>query len=265
MNKDLTRQILIVLAVVATIAVNGLANALPINGLQTGEISDSFPVYFTPAGYVFAIWGVIYLGLLAYAVYQALPAQRQSPRLRSIRTLFLVGSLANIAWIFLWHYQLFPLTLVAMLVLLGTLIGIYLRLRIGRTSPPLVERLAVDLPFSIYLGWITVATIANVTSAAELLELERLWRQPGGLAGDHAGRGAGGGHPDGADPARRGLPAGAGLGLRRHRRQAHGRRAGGHGRVGGHGLRAGPGGGQPAARPPQQPAPAWQLETGRGL
>ncbi|HSN78140.1 MAG TPA: TspO/MBR family protein, partial [Anaerolineae bacterium] len=164
MNKDLTRQILIVVAVVATITVNGLANALPINGLQTGEISDSFPVYFTPAGYVFAIWGVIYLGLLAYAIYQALPAQRQNPRLRSIRTLFLVGSLANVAWILLWHYQLFPLTLVAMLVLLGTLIGIYLRLRIGRSSPPLVERLAVDLPFSIYLGWITVATIANVTA-----------------------------------------------------------------------------------------------------
>jgi hypothetical protein len=164
MNKDITRQTLIILAVVATIAVNGLANALPINGLQTGDISDSFPVYFTPAGYVFAIWGLIYLGLLAYAVYQALPAQRQSPRLRSIRTLFLVGSLANIAWILLWHYQLFPLTLVAMLVLLGTLIGIYLRLRIGRSSPPLVERLAVDLPFSIYLGWITVATIANVTA-----------------------------------------------------------------------------------------------------
>ena len=164
MNKDLTRQILIVVAVVATIAVNGLANALPINGLQTGEISDSFPVYFTPAGYVFAIWGVIYLGLLAYAVYQALPAQRTSPRLRSIRTLFLVGSVANIAWIILWHYLLFPLTLVAMLVLLGTLVGIYQRLRIGRSSPPLVERLAVDLPFSIYLGWITVATVANVTA-----------------------------------------------------------------------------------------------------
>ena len=164
MNKDLTRQILIVVAVVATIVVNGLANALPINGLTTGEISDRFPVYFTPAGYVFAIWGVIYLGLLAYAVYQALPAQRQSPRLRSIGVLFLAGSLANIAWILLWHYQLFPLTLVAMLVLLGTLAGIYLRLRIGRSSPPTIERLAVDLPFSIYLGWITVATIANVTA-----------------------------------------------------------------------------------------------------
>jgi hypothetical protein len=164
MNKDLSRQILIVVAVLATIAVNGLANALPINGLATGAISDSFPVYFTPAGYVFAIWGLIYLGLLAYAVYQALPSQRHNPRLRSIGALFLVGSVANIAWILLWHYLLFPLTLVAMLVLLGTLIAIYLRLRIGRSSPPTVERWAVDLPFSIYLGWITVATIANVTA-----------------------------------------------------------------------------------------------------
>lgn len=164
MNKDLTRQILIVLAVVATIAINGAANALPLNGLQTGAISDSFPVYFTPAGYVFAIWGLIYLGLLAYAIYQALPAQRENPRLRSIGTLFLVGSVANIAWIFLWHYLRFPLTLAAMLVLLLTLIGIYLRLDIGRSRPPRAERWLVDLPFSIYLGWITVATIANVTA-----------------------------------------------------------------------------------------------------
>ncbi len=163
MNKDLTRQLLVVVAVVATIAINGLANALPINGLTTGEISDSFPVYFTPDGYVFGIWGLIYAGLIAYAIYQALPAQRLSPRLRSIRIPFLVGSLANIAWIIFWHYQVFLLTLVAMLALLGSLIAIYGRLRIGRSSPPAIERWVVDLPFSIYLGWITVATVANAT------------------------------------------------------------------------------------------------------
>ncbi len=123
MNKDIVRQILIVLAVVATIVINGLANALPLNGLQTGQISDSFPVYFVPAGYVFAIWGLIYLGLLAYAVFQALPSQRENARLRSIGGLFLIGSVANIAWIFLWHYLQFPLTLLAMLVLLVTLMA----------------------------------------------------------------------------------------------------------------------------------------------
>lgn len=169
MNRDLTRQILIIVAVVATIVVNSLANILPINGRQTGEISDTFLVYFTPAGYVFSIWGLIYLGLIAFAIYQALPAQRENQQLRSIGGLFLIGSVANIAWIFLWHYLLFPLTLVAMLVLLATLIGIYLRLDIGRSRPPRAERWLVHLPFSIYLGWITVATIANVTALLSYL------------------------------------------------------------------------------------------------
>lgn len=163
MNKDIFRQLLVVVAVVGTIAINTLANLLPLNGLQTGQISDTFPVYFVPAGYVFSIWGVIYLGLLAYAIYQALPAQRENARVQGIAWLFLLSSVANIAWIFLWHYLQFPLTLVAMLALLATLVAIYLRLDIGRAQPPRRERWLMDLPFSIYLGWITVATVANVT------------------------------------------------------------------------------------------------------
>jgi benzodiazapine receptor len=75
MNKDLLRQIINVLTVILTLTVNGLANALPINGLNTGQISDMFQVYFVPAGYVFSIWGLIYLALIAFAVYQALPSQ----------------------------------------------------------------------------------------------------------------------------------------------------------------------------------------------
>jgi hypothetical protein len=122
-----------------------------------------FPVYFTPAGYVFSIWGLIYLGLIGYAVYQALPAQRANPRLRSIDALFLIASAANIAWIFLWHYLQFAATIVAMVVLLVALIGIYLRLGIGHSSISRAERWFVNVPFSIYLGWITVATIANAT------------------------------------------------------------------------------------------------------
>lgn len=167
MNKDAVRQIVVVLTVVVTIAINILANALPFNNVGTGVISDWFEVYFVPAGYVFSIWGLIYIGLLAYAVYQALPAQRDNPRLRRIGYIFVASSVANAAWLFFWHYlwkkPLFPLTLVDMLILLGTLIAIYLRLGTGRTAAPLGEKLAVRLPFSIYLGWITVATIANVT------------------------------------------------------------------------------------------------------
>lgn len=162
--SDRTRQFLIILAVLAVIGVNGLANALPINGLNTGQISDSFDVYFVPAGYVFSIWGLIYLGLIGYAIYQALPSQRDNPRLQRIAGPFLLSSLANIGWIFLWHYLQFPLTLIVMLALLATLIVIYMRLRQGAGSPERAERWLVWLPFSIYLGWVSVATIANFTS-----------------------------------------------------------------------------------------------------
>ncbi len=164
MSKDRVRQILVVLAVLAMITVNILANALPINGQNTGEISDRFDVFFVPAGYVFSIWGLIYLGLLAYAVYQALPAQAENPTLRSIGYLFVLSCLANIAWIFLWHYNLVALSVVAMLALLGLLLAIYLRLDIGRAPVAPAMKWLVHVPFSIYLGWITVATIANITS-----------------------------------------------------------------------------------------------------
>jgi hypothetical protein len=167
MNRNLVRQILVVLAVAATIVVNILANALPINGQTTGDLSDRFTVYFVPAGYVFSIWGLIYLGLIAYAVYQVLPAQRDNVRLRSIDAPFLLSSLANIAWIFLWHYEQFVLSLGVMVVLLASLIVTYMRLDIGRSQPPPAERWLVHLPFSIYLGWITVATIANATTVLD--------------------------------------------------------------------------------------------------
>lgn len=162
--KDVLRQIVVILSIVLTLVVNGLANALPINGLNTGQISDRFQVYFVPAGYVFSIWGLIYLGLIAFAVFQALPAQRQNPRLRATGWWIVLGGLANSTWIFLWHYLQFPLTLLAMLVLLATLILVYLGLEIGRGTVSGVEKWAARLPFSIYLGWVTVATVANVTS-----------------------------------------------------------------------------------------------------
>jgi len=157
------------LAVIVTIGVNGLANALPLNGQTTGEISDRFQVYFVPAGYVFSIWGLIYLGFTAFAVYQALPAQRDNPRLQRIGYLFALSCLANIAWLFLWHYEIFLLTLVAMVALLLLLVAIYLRLDINRVRVNRAERWLVHIPFSIYLGWITVATIANVTSVLDYL------------------------------------------------------------------------------------------------
>lgn len=163
MNKDLIRQISVIVSLVVAVVVNGLANALPINGITTAEISDSFDVFFVPAGYVFAIWGLIYLALFVYAIYQALPAQRENPRLQRTGWIFVLSSLANTAWIFCWHYGYFALSVVMMAVLLGSLIAIYWRLGTGRTAVSRAEQWAVRVPFSIYLGWITVATIANIT------------------------------------------------------------------------------------------------------
>ena len=158
------------MAVIATIVVNGLANALPFNGQTTGEISDRFQVYFAPAGYVFSIWGLIYVGLIGFAVFQALPAQKENSRLRRIGYLFALSCLANIAWLFLWHFELFPLTLLAMLILLLLLIVVYLRLEIGHAQISAVEKWLVHVPFSVYLGWITVATIANATTLLDNLD-----------------------------------------------------------------------------------------------
>ena len=168
--KDILRQLAVIVSIIATLIVNALANALPLNGLNTGQISDRFHVYFVPAGYVFSIWGVIYLGLIAFAIYQALPSQRENSRLQATGWWISLGGLANSAWIFLWHYELFPLTLIAMLTLLATLIVTYLRLGIGQSDAPAGETWAARLPFSIYLGWITVATVANVTDVLDYLK-----------------------------------------------------------------------------------------------
>jgi uncharacterized membrane protein (DUF485 family) len=149
--------------VIVALVVNGLANALPLNGQSTGALSDKFKVFFVPAGYVFAIWGVIYIALIAFTVYQLLPAQRDNARLARIGWLFAFSNLANAAWLFTWHYELLPLSVVAMLALLLSLIGIYVRLNIGRARVTTIEKWCVDVPFSIYLGWISVATIANIT------------------------------------------------------------------------------------------------------
>jgi hypothetical protein len=167
--KDILRQVAVLLSTVAVIVVNGLANALPINGQMTGEISDRFDVYFVPAGYVFSIWGLIYLALLGYSIYQVLPSQRENPRLRRIGWLYVLSCLANIAWLFLWHYEFFELTLVAMTALLVLLIAIYLALGTSRTRVSAAETWLARVPFSIYLGWITVATIANATSLLDYL------------------------------------------------------------------------------------------------
>ena len=91
--KNMLRQIAVIIVVLFTIIINILADTLPINGLNTGKISDNFHVFFVPAGYVFAIWGLIYIGLLSYAVFQALPAQKDNPRMQATGWWVVLGSL----------------------------------------------------------------------------------------------------------------------------------------------------------------------------
>jgi hypothetical protein len=162
-TNDIVRQGFVILVTIVTLVVNYLANGLPLNGQTTASISDRFQVYFVPAGYVFAIWGVIYIGLIAYTVFQALPAQRENPALRRTGWLYVLSGVLNSAWLFAWHYNLFPLSLLLMVSLLVTLVTIYTGLDVGRADVPAAQRWMVRLPFSVYLGWITVATIANAT------------------------------------------------------------------------------------------------------
>lgn len=159
MQRSVGERAAVVAALVLVIIVNWLANALPLGGLGTGEVSALYESSFTPAGFTFAIWGVIYTGLLLYAAYQALPARRDEARLAPIGRLFVVNSLLNCAWLFAWHWQYIAVCMLLMLGLLITLVLVYRRLGDwGDTS------MLVRIPFTLYLAWICVATLANVSA-----------------------------------------------------------------------------------------------------
>lgn len=153
-----------IVAFVIVVIVNFLSNALPINGQSMTEISARFPSLFTPAGFTFSIWGVIYLALLVFVIYQALPAQRGNAAIARISSLFQINCAANATWLFVWHYDLFNLSLLVMLVMLVTLALIYRSLLGHLEGAPISQHLALHLPFSLYTGWITLATIANFSA-----------------------------------------------------------------------------------------------------
>ncbi len=174
--------ILLTFATFLTIIVNALANILPFNGQTTEVISDKYFNYFTPAGITFAIWGVIYLGWIAFTAYFWL-ARSSAARERLERAVpwLILSSVANSSWLVLWHYEQLGLSVLVMLVILGSLIKTYLELNtdsVGVKLPKASQRKSMStqnlpmafswlarLPISIYLGWISVATIANVAGA----------------------------------------------------------------------------------------------------
>ncbi len=161
--------IMSVAAYVLMITMNALASILPINGLTTADVSYRYGSLFTPAGITFSIWLVIYLLLLVYTVYQTGTVWRhtvqQAKLIGRINWLYILTCLLNAAWILCWHYEKLLLSLLVMFALLATLIVIYLRIRgMLRSVVPRSQSLCVMAPFSAYLGWITVATLANAAT-----------------------------------------------------------------------------------------------------
>lgn len=167
MQRDIKDWVGNIVAFVAVVLVNGLAAGLPIAGQTPAEVSAKYPSLFTPAGFTFSIWGLIYLTLAVFIVYQALPAQRSNDTIARIGTWFKLNCLANVLWLFAWHYEFLVVSLILMFVILGTLVQIF---RSIDTS----SNILIKLPFSLYTGWITVATIANVSILQTALDLNNV-------------------------------------------------------------------------------------------
>jgi hypothetical protein len=167
-NKRLWLAILNILGFLGTIVVNALAVVIPLNNKTTVQLSDQYPNLFVPAGLTFSIWGVIYVLLAIYCLYQLSPSVRNNDTpgvfVDKVGWLFFVSCVFNMAWIFAWHYEFVVLSVVVMLLLLVTLIAIYLKLPVGYSHANNREKYLVHLPLSVYLGWISVATIANITA-----------------------------------------------------------------------------------------------------
>lgn len=159
-------SILVVVATIVTIVFNSLAAAGYVNDVRPSDISDRYSTVVTPAGYAFSIWSLIYLGIIAFSIFQALPSQLE--RFRKVRTLYIASCLLNCAWIFFWHNHQIAVCFVIIVLLLATLISMLVRLGGCMTN---AETWLTQAPFGIYAGWVTVATIANLAIMLAFLDV----------------------------------------------------------------------------------------------
>jgi hypothetical protein len=170
LNNSLNKlQVANVLAIILTIIFNALVNIIPLNGVTSGGVSDSFPSLFTPPGYVFAIWSVIYTLLIVFMVFQARSSQSEASYLKQTAIFYVIGGIINISWLVLFHYSygqpaIYAFTPILIGLFLVIMLYTYVKLGIGKVSVPLGEKLAVHLPISVYAGWISLANIANIAS-----------------------------------------------------------------------------------------------------
>ena len=167
LNQNSLRQIINILAIAAAFGINVFANVNPPQGMTIGDISNQIfgNVLITPASYAFAIWGIIYLGLFSFAVYQVLPNQRENLLLQKLGYKVAIASLAQIIWIFCFLYRQFALSFVLMVVILISLISAYLSF--STSSIRRWEKWFIFIPISTYLAWISVATIVNGATVLE--------------------------------------------------------------------------------------------------
>jgi hypothetical protein len=168
-----------IIAFISTVIVNSLAGSTTLlGGKNTAEISNTNFTLITPAGYVFSIWGIIYVLLGIFVIFQAFPSEKDKGYHKNIGWLFVLSSIFNIVWLFLWQFEYLIYSVPIMFLLLASLILIYLRLDIGKTKVRLREKLTIHLPFSTYLGWITIASIANVSVTLVSLNWDGLGINP---------------------------------------------------------------------------------------
>ena len=171
MNQRTRRILLAVINIIGyalVLVVNGIANALPLNGKTTGEVSSAYPNLFVPAGITFSIWGVIYLLLLVFVIFLLVTALRRDHRhcfvIDQTGPWFFFTCLLNAGWIFAWHYEQIALSLLVMALLLFSLTRLYTRLQVGTRDVSKRVKYGAHLAVSVYLGWISIATIANTTA-----------------------------------------------------------------------------------------------------
>ncbi len=168
-KKPSIYQIVNILAILITIVINAIVEAIPLNGVTSKDVSDYFPSLFTPPGYVFSIWSVIYTLLIIFMIYQALPSQRDASYLRPTAIFFVIGGVINDSWLILFHYAyanpgLYAVTPILIGLFLFLMLYTYTKLEIGKVSVPIKQKIAVHLPISVYAGWVSVAVIANIAS-----------------------------------------------------------------------------------------------------
>ena len=166
-SADRFRSALVLVATLGMIAFNALAAAGRVNGVTPAEISSKYPTVVTPAGYAFAIWSLIYAGLLVFSILQMLPTRQE--RYRPIRSAYILSCALNCAWIFFWHSDQIAISLAIIAFLLGTLIFIVAKVRV-LDSP--ADIWLVKGPFGIYLGWVCAATLVNFAILLRAAEVD---------------------------------------------------------------------------------------------